>query len=80
MESLLESPEAQAGGWTTFYLAATTWLLELLTHVTINDIFQYVLSAGGVIFIFYKIKSQRLDMKIKQHTLREKEKDKDADI
>lgn len=79
MESLLNSEGAQAGGWTTFTLAATTWLLEILTHVTINDIFQYILSAGGIIFIFYKIKSQRLDVKIKQQTLKEKQ-DRDADV
>jgi len=74
VEDLLNTDGAQAGGWVAFYSAALTWILELLTHITINDAFQYILSAGGVVFIIFKIKSQMLDVKIKKMTVKEKEK------
>lgn len=80
----LSSDLAQAGGWTTVAGSAILAIMEWFSSVTVNDFLQAVMLVGSLIFLYYKIQSQRLnvqsqklDMKIKQKRLEEPYKEEE---
>ena len=53
------------------------YVTELFSDMTFNDYAQAILTVGGMIYLFYRIKNSRLDAKIKEKQLKDKIKDKD---
>ena len=72
MISVLDSDIAQAGGWTTVSLSLFLTVSEWIGHFEINDILQGVASVGALVFLWYKIKMIRLDIKIKKENFKKK--------
>ena len=80
----LSSDLAQAGGWTTVAGSAVMAIVEWFSTITINDFLQGIMLVGSLIFLYYKIQSQKLnvqnqkmDMEIKRKTFEESSKDKE---
>lgn len=61
----------EVGGSVTIIAAFATCIIELLSQYTFNDYAQGVLTLGGIVFLFYKIKNAKLDAKLKQRILKE---------
>jgi hypothetical protein len=85
MDDVLNSDVAQTGGWMTFVGAALANIIEWLGKIPVNDYMQVLLSIGGVLFIFYKIytqkiiaKNEKLDTKIKEEQLKQLLKDNES--
>jgi hypothetical protein len=66
---LLDSTEATAGGVITLATTGFIQVYEWITLENINDILEFALAIGGGVFLFYKIKGQRLDNKLKKKEL-----------
>ena len=77
MELLLDSDLAQAGGIASTTISFSMYVTELFSDMTFNDYAQAILTVGGMIYLFYRIKNSRLDAKIKEKQLKDKIKDKD---
>jgi len=77
MERLLDSDLAQAGGIASTTISFSMYVTELFSDMTFNDYAQAILTVGGMIYLFYRIKNSRLDAKIKEKQLKDKIKDKD---
>lgn len=71
MNNLLENDIAQAGGWSTVILSISLSLIDWVCQFPVNDILQSVASFGAIVFLWYKIRMIRLELKIKK---RENEK------
>lgn len=46
-----------------------SWFFELFSAHDVNDFLQILLGAGGLVFLFFKIKNSYLDAKIKKKEL-----------
>lgn len=73
MTEILDSDIAQAGGWLTVSTSLFLSLTEWLGHFEINDILQGLASVGALVFLWYKIRMIRLDIKIKKKRLEDNE-------
>jgi len=69
---LINSPFANWTGGGTFVLSIYLKSMEWLNLANFNDILVSLTSIGGLIFIFFKIKSIILNNKIKELELKEK--------
>lgn len=69
---------SETGGWATFLMASTAWAAEKFANVSVDDALQLLLSIGGLVFIFYKARSQKLDFEIKRLKKGELERNKKA--
>tara|TARA_R110000803_G_scaffold173441_1_gene236177 strand:- start:840 stop:1058 length:219 start_codon:yes stop_codon:yes gene_type:complete len=69
-KDLMDSEEASIGG--IFSLAATGLikLYEWMTFDDVNNVLQFALAIGGVVFLYHRIKGQILDNKIKRKNLK----------
>ena len=66
-DRLLNTSFANWTGGTTVILSIWFKSMELFNLANINDLLVLLTTIGGLIFLFFKIKSIRLDNKIKQH-------------
>jgi hypothetical protein len=80
MDNLLDSEPMQIGGWTTVGLTISTTIVEWISTVTVNDVLQGVLALLGILFLSYRVLTQRiilrnelLDEQLKKKQLEEKE-------
>ena len=73
MDRLLDNDLAQAGGIASTTMSFSMYVLELFSDMTFNDYAQAILTVGGVIYLFYRIKNSRLDAKIKEKQLKDKD-------
>ena len=71
MQNLLDNEIAQTGGWFTVALSLSLSLIDWICQFPVNDILQSVASFGAIVFLWYKIRMIRLELKIKK---RENEK------
>ena len=78
MERILDSDAAQAGGIFSAIGAFVMYVLEVLSDMSFNDYAQGILTVGGIVYLFYRIKNSRLDAKLKQRDLNNKEDEKEA--
>jgi hypothetical protein len=69
--SILNSTEATMGGVITLSLTGLIQVYEWLTMENINDFLEFGIACGGAVFLFYKIKGQILDNKIKRKQLKD---------
>jgi len=79
INSILNSPVGEAGGYTT---AGAAIVLQISSTLNIGDINPWITACtglAGLVFLLYKIKNIKLDNKIKKQTI-EKGKDIDIDI
>lgn len=67
----LNSDIAQVSGYTTVVATVGMSLLDWIGSIPINDGLQFMVSLGGFVFLFYKIKGQRLDNELKKKKLLE---------
>jgi hypothetical protein len=70
MDHILDNDAAQAGGWLTVGGSILMTVVEFF-GVSINDVLQGIVSVGGIVFLWYKIKNARLDSKLKKRKLEE---------
>lgn len=66
MQNLLDNDIAQAGGWATVALSISLSFIDWLCQFPVNDLLQSVASFGAIVFLWYKIKMIRLEIKIKK--------------
>lgn len=66
MDEFLTSEIAQGAGWTTVGLSLFSAGIELLSQINFNDTLQFLLSLGGLVFLWFKIRMIRLDYQIKK--------------
>tara|TARA_R110000868_G_scaffold277672_1_gene537451 strand:- start:926 stop:1174 length:249 start_codon:yes stop_codon:yes gene_type:complete len=66
MNSFLNNPIVDNLGFATVISSVTMTALEFATIFSINDTIQGVVSLGGIIFLYYKIKNIRIEYKIKK--------------
>jgi len=69
MNNILDSEMGQVSGWVTLLTAGLSGVIELVSQLKVDDTLQILLSIGGLIFLFYKIKNARLDLRIKKKQL-----------
>jgi len=77
MNEFMANDVIEGAGWTTFFLAVGSGIIELLTQIKLNDILQLLLSIGGLVFLWFKIKLIILDVKIRKKTLNEDDNKKE---
>lgn len=70
-ERLLDSTEATTGGVLTLAGTGMIQIYEYITMENVNDFIELGLALGGAVFLWYKIKGQRLDNHIKKKKLDE---------
>lgn len=78
----LNTDTAQAGGYTITGLSIWSIMIEWVSDITINDVFQGIMFIGSAIFMLFKAynsyldsKGKRLDNKIKKRTLKKFEEE-----
>jgi hypothetical protein len=74
----MEAAEANAGGILTIALTALFKVYEMVTFEDINNALQLTMVLLGMIFLFYRIKGQILDNKIKTNKIDEKTDNKNT--
>jgi predicted transcriptional regulator len=65
-ERLLDSAEVTAGGVLTLASTAFIQIYEWVTLENINDFIELALAVGGGVFLWYKIKGQKIDNESKK--------------
>ena len=70
LERMFENEYVNIGGTLTITAAFLSSIIEWLSGYSFNDYVQGVLTIGGVVFLFYKIKMARIDIKIKERELK----------
>jgi predicted transcriptional regulator len=63
---ILDSTEATAGGILTLLSTGFIQLYEYITMENINDVLELFLAIGGAVFLYYKIRGQRLENESKK--------------
>lgn len=74
----MEAAEANAGGILTIALTAFFKVYEMVTFEDVNNALQLTMVLLGMIFLFYRIKGQILDNKIKTNKIDEKTDNKNT--
>lgn len=64
--TVLDSTEATTGGLITLLTGAGVQVYEYITLENVNDLFELALALGGGLFLWYKIKGQKLDNESKR--------------
>lgn len=62
---------AEVGGLFSALSGFGMCLIELVSTYTFNQYIQGLLTVGGVVYLFYKIKNARLDAKLKSKVLQD---------
>ncbi len=75
----MEAAEANAGGILTIALTAFFKVYEMITFEDINNALQLTMVLLGMIFLFYRIKGQILDNKIKTNKIDEEADNKNSE-
>lgn len=75
----MEAAEANAGGILTIALTALFKVYEMVTFEDINNALQLTMVLLGMIFLFYRIKGQILDNKIKTNKIDEEADNKNSE-
>ena len=75
----MEAAEANAGGILTIALTAFFKVYEMITFEDINNALQLTMVLLGMIFLFYRIKGQILDNKIKTNKIDEETDNKNSE-
>lgn len=63
---VLDSAEATAGGVLTVAGGVFIQLYELITMENVNNLLELLMIVGGAIFLWYKIRGQKLDNESKK--------------
>ena len=63
---ILDSTEMTTGGILTLFTGAGVQVYEYITLENVNDLFELALAVGGGLFLWYKIKGQKLDNESKR--------------
>jgi hypothetical protein len=75
----MEAAEANAGGILTIALTAFFKVYEMVTFEDVNNALQLTMVLLGMIFLFYRIKGQILDNKIKTNKIDEEADNKNSE-
>ena len=66
MHRLLHSDLADTLGFSTVIGSIGLAIGEYLNIMNVNDVLQFLVTSGGLVFLYYKIKTIRLEYKIKK--------------
>lgn len=66
MQRFLNHELSDSLGFTTVIGGVSMTIAEVFTELHVNEILQFLVTSGGVVFLFYKIKMIRLEIKIKK--------------
>lgn len=80
MDNLLESTGVQAGGYTVTVSAVGLWLIEWFSQFPVDFALKVGMGIGGMLFVYYKVASQRLQKKINQQIFDENERKRKREI
>jgi len=72
----MENEYVEGAGYTSLIMTAFWTIANLIGQIEVNELLQFVTAFFALIFLYYKIKGQILDNKIKRQTLRNNENDK----
>jgi hypothetical protein len=65
-KTILDSTEATTGGILTLGTGLAVNIYEWVTLENVNNLFEFALAVGGGLFLWYKIKGQKLDNESKR--------------
>jgi len=80
MDSVINSPIGEAGGVATLLASITFQAASMLNLADINPYLTFFTTVGGVIYLWYKIKNERLkNKKLKQELENARETNEDRE-
>jgi hypothetical protein len=71
MNAIMENEYVEGAGYTSLIATAFLAIANLIGKIEVNELLQFVTAFFALIFLYYKIKGQILDNKIKRQTLKD---------
>jgi len=77
---ITDTPIADTLGFSTVGISIGMSILEWFTMINVNEALHFLASAGGLCFLFYKIKNLRFELKVKKEEYKRLKKDNEEKV